>query len=410
MFKWLSNLFQKREITRDTHAFLFPEPTWTGAEINDRVAYNLSCYTQGLEVYGDTLSSLSLKCFSHSDKSEVDHPYADLFREPNDEYSGDQLIKCCEQLRWHKGNAFIEIVRDGTGTARELYNLEPWLMQILFDSNGQLYYLWAGSVRYDPDEIIHLKGKSHGDPYLGHGLLEVARQDLGIAIAQDKFTGRYFKNGCLVSGHYTYPTIMTDDVYDDFMDKLGRHAHGVDNAGKAPILENGMDFTPHQISPADSQLLEQRKWQVTQWARWFNLPPDKLCEYAEMKWANVEHAQISFVMNSIRPACIKWEREINKKLWNDTEKKMFYLEFNLDSLLRGDSTTRMNYLTMAVQNNIMTVNEARDLLNKPAVEWGDTPAKTQPTDDDGTPEPFTGYNLPVAPVVAPAVLGDPSGN
>ena len=49
------------------------------------------------------------------------------------------------------------------------------------------------------------------------------------------------------------------------------------------------------------------------------------------------------------------------------------MKFNEKALLRTDSASQMGNLVSAVGNGIYTPNEARDMLDRPFVEGGDTP-------------------------------------
>ncbi|MBW4971905.1 phage portal protein, partial [Croceibacter atlanticus] len=48
---------------------------------------------------------------------------------------------------------------------------------------------------------------------------------------------------------------------------------GSSNAGGVFVLEGGMKFSAISLSPADSQLLETRRWHVEEICRWFGIPP-----------------------------------------------------------------------------------------------------------------------------------------
>jgi len=60
---------------------------------------------------------------------------------------------------------------------------------------------------------------------------------------------------------------------------------------------------------------------------------------------------------------------MNLKLFGRDEAK-FYVEFNLDGLLRGDFSTRMSGYATGIQNAILTPNEARAQENRPDKDLG----------------------------------------
>ena len=60
---------------------------------------------------------------------------------------------------------------------------------------------------------------------------------------------------------------------------------------------------------------------------------------------------------------------MNLKLFGRGAK--FYVEHNLDGLMRGDFQTRMAGLAQGIQNALLTPNEGRALDNRPPLDGGD---------------------------------------
>ena len=86
---------------------------------------------------------------------------------------------------------------------------------------------------------------------------------------------------------------------------------------------------------------------------------------------------------------------MNRALFTDQEKGRFYVQFNIDGLMRGDYKSRMEGYAIARQNGWMSANDIRALENQnpiPADQGGDaylvngnmipiTTAMKQQTDD-----------------------------
>ena len=69
-----------------------------------------------------------------------------------------------------------------------------------------------------------------------------------------------------------------------------------------------------------------------------------------------------------------YEEEINAKvLTPKKQRKGYFYKFNEKAILRTDSKTQMQVLKDAVGNGLYMINEAREYLDKPAVEGGDVP-------------------------------------
>ena len=91
-------------------------------------------------------------------------------------------------------------------------------------------------------------------------------------------------------------------------------------------------------------------------------------------FSNIEHSSIDFAVHTIRPWLVRIEQAMNRALFPDREKGRFYVQFNLDGLMRGDYKSRMEGYAIARQNGWMSTNDIRELENLdriPAEEGGD---------------------------------------
>ena len=74
-------------------------------------------------------------------------------------------------------------------------------------------------------------------------------------------------------------------------------------------------------------------------------------------------------MHTIRPWLVRIEQAMNRALFADSEKagnpggSRFYVQFNLDGLMRGDYKSRMEGYAIARQNGWMSANDIRALEN-----------------------------------------------
>ena len=60
---------------------------------------------------------------------------------------------------------------------------------------------------------------------------------------------------------------------------------------------------------------------------------------------------------------VRWEQSIQRTLLSPTEKKSYFVKFNVEGLLRGDYASRMNGYATARQNGWMSANDIRELEN-----------------------------------------------
>jgi HK97 family phage portal protein len=89
-------------------------------------------------------------------------------------------------------------------------------------------------------------------------------------------------------------------------------------------------------------------------------------------FSNIEQQSLEFVMYTLDPWVVRWEQAIKRALFSESEKKQYFVKFNVDGLLRGDYQSRMNGYAIGRQNGWLSSNDIRELenLNKIPEELG----------------------------------------
>ncbi len=124
-----------------------------------------------------------------------------------------------------------------------------------------------------------------------------------------------------------------------------------------------MTFTPISIPNNEAQFLETRKFQVEEICRIYRVPPHMIGDLSRSTFSNIEHQSIDFAVHTIRPWLVRIEQAMNRALFSDKEKGRFYVQFNMDGLMRGDYKSRMEGYAIARQNGWMSANDIRGLEN-----------------------------------------------
>ena len=124
-----------------------------------------------------------------------------------------------------------------------------------------------------------------------------------------------------------------------------------------------MKYTPISISPNEAQFLETRKFQINEIARIFRVPPHMVGDLEKSSFSNIEQQSLEFVKYTLDPWVIRWEQSIQRTLFTTEEKKLYFVKFNVEGLLRGDYASRMQGYATARQNGWMSANDIRELEN-----------------------------------------------
>ena len=135
-----------------------------------------------------------------------------------------------------------------------------------------------------------------------------------------------------------------------------------------------MDYQAISVPNSDAQYLETRKFQLNEICRIFRVPPHMVGDLEHATFSNIEHQSISFAVHTIRPWLVRIEQALNRGLFSEKEKGRFYVQFNMEGLMRGDYKSRMDGYAVARQNGWMSANDIRALENMnpiPVEEGGD---------------------------------------
>ena len=202
--------------------------------------------------------------------------------------------------------------------------------------------------------------------------LSIRSTRIGLGIASEEYGSKFFSNGARPSGILTHPNTVKNPkaVRESWNTAYG----GSSNANRVAILEEGMTFTPLSIPNNEAQFLETRKFQVDEICRIFRVPPHLVGNLEHATFSNIEHQSIDFAVHTIRPWLVRIEQAMNRALFTEQEKGRFYVQFNIDGLMRGDYKSRMEGYAIARQNGWMSANDIRALENQnpiPAGEGGD---------------------------------------
>ena len=358
-----------------------------GKVVTERSAMQMTAVYACVRILSEAVAGLPLHFYRYNEdgskQKAVDNPlYHLLHDEPNPEMTSFVFRETLmtHLLLW--GNAYAQIIRNGKGEVIALYPLMPNKMQVDRDENGKLYYTYNRSdteaktmegitVRLEPRDVLHIPGLGF-DGLVGYSPIAMAKNAIGLAIATEEFGSKFFANGAAPSGVLEHPGTIKDPtrVREAWQSQFG----GSGNSGKVAVLEEGMKYTPISISPEQAQFLETRKFQINEIARIFRVPPHMLADLEKSSFSNIEQQSLEFVKYTLDPWVVRWEQSITRSLLTPSEKKEYFVKFNLEGLLRGDYQSRMSGYATARQNGWMSANDIRELENLdriPTEEGGD---------------------------------------
>ena len=275
-------------------------------------------------------------------------------------------------LLW--GNAYCEIHRSG-GRVIALDFLMPSRVTPEPDDDGRLRYFFQprkGARREIAQaDMLHIPAFTL-DGRMGLSAIRYGADVFGSAMSADDAANTTFKNGMMPTVAFSVDKTLNPTQRAEFRDYV-KTISGALNAGKSPVLEQGVKPEMIGINPADAQLLESRGHSIEEICRWFGVPPWMVMKTDKgSNWGTgLEQQQIAFLTYCIMTYTAPIEQCVNKRCLTAVDRIKHYAEFSLEAFLRADSAGRAAYLSTMGQNGYMTRNEGRHKENLPSMPGGD---------------------------------------
>ena len=346
-----------------------------GVNVNLGNTMGITAFYRAVMIRSNTIASVPFNVHT-KDKDgsrEVDekHPAHRLIKyEPNENQNAYEFWKLLQSWADTHGNGYAEIERDGNGQPMALWPLHPTKVDVYWSDKSRTvaYKIGQEDKTYKADDILHIKNFSY-DGVVGVAPIGMAKDALGISIASQLFVERFFGNNATPSGILSVEQEL-DKEKSDTLKARWSESYGGKNNHKPAVLGLGANYIPITMPMDQAQMIQLRKFSVTEIGRLMGVPPNLLFDLERETHNNIEHNSIGWVRDTVRPIAIGIEQECNRKLLttNQRRSRSHYTEHNLQGLLRGDSESTANYLQSLSNIGAISQNEVRQLLNMNKIE------------------------------------------
>jgi HK97 family phage portal protein len=309
-------------------------------------------------------------------KVGMDNLLARLLRySPNQYMTAVEFREAMTMQLCYYGNSYAHIERNGAGDVISLLPLMSVNMDVRLE-NERVVYRYKRDTEYadfKPSEIFHLKGFGFNG-LVGLSPIAFAAKTAGVAVAMEDQQREFYANGAK-----SPQLLMTGDGKVLNKEQRAQLEENFKEISGGPvrkrlwILEGGFTTQAIGVSPQDAETMSARKFQVSELARFFGVPPHMVGDVEKStSWGTgIEQQNLGFLQYTLSPYLNRWEYAIERWLLKPTQVGRLHAEHNLEGLLRGDSTARANYLKTNVDSGLLTVNEGRRLDNRPPLPGGD---------------------------------------
>jgi len=395
--------------------------TWQyDTEINNESALAYTPFYACLTLIAGDIGKICLQLMEKESRSgiwvETTSPaFSPLLRKPNHFQTRQQFIEGWVLSKLIHGNAYILKLRDGRNVVTAMYVLDPTRVTPLVAPDGSVYYQLQrddlSKLPFDAPaipaaEIIHDRMDCLFHPLVGisplFAILLPASQGLRI----QKNSEVFFKNMSRPSGMLTAPGTI-DEVTSARLKKEWEAGYGGSNIGRMAVLGDDLKYVAMTIPPEQAQLVEQLKLSAEQVCSAMHVPPYMIGVGPMPSYNNVEALNQQYYSQCLQ------------KLFNAIEDLLddglglfpvgYRTEFDLDDLLRMDTTSRVKAAADKVGAGISSPDEERRKFGLLPVLGGSTPYLQQQNYSlaalakrDAMADPFA-----AAPAPTPAPAPDP---
>lgn len=382
-------------IERAAHALGFerreanPNDPWahfaalrTGGSVTPESAQSVAACYAAVSAISEAIGSLPLHLYKRDGDDRVkagDHRlYGVIHHAPNEHQSAVEFWEFMVASTLLRGNAFARVIRAWDGQVDALIPLSAERVNIMRKGDtigGYEYTDRDGKAeRLLPAEVFHLRHRAGNDPLIGQSPIQAARAVIELATAEAEHGTASFRNGTKLAGILTFPGKLKQEQRAALKESWATQYSGAANAGRTPVLEEGVTFNPVSMSLEDAEWIAARQFSVQEVARIFKIPPVLIGDLTHANFSNSVEMNRWFITHTLGRHMAAIEGAIARQLLTEAGRRIYYPEFSAEGMLRGDSANRAAFYEKGIASGWLLPSEARRLENLPTVEGIDDAA------------------------------------
>lgn len=234
----------------------------------------------------------------------------------------------------------------------------------------------GGYIEIPRTEFVQFRMYSPGNPGGYQSPISALKQTLREQIQADKFRTEIWRSSGRFNAYVTRPANVQpwdDEARKRFVTAF-REAwgQGGSNAGKMPLLEDGMEIKPYQFNAQQAQYAEAKQLSREDVAAAYHVNPSLIWHTTTQTYASSKDNARALYAECLGPILQMLQQRVNAFLLPMIgADPNTYVEFDLSEKLKGSFEERASILQSAVGGPYMTRNEARADNNLPPIEGGD---------------------------------------
>lgn len=346
----------------------------SGKYVDAKSAMGITAFQRGVRIRAVTSAMLPLHVYNRNDddtrtltRSPLD---AYLWNRPNPEMRRIDFWSMVIGHRISTGNAYIYVETE-MGLPKHLWSIAPGRVKVGRTGDGRKVYGIDNNKIVETDfiaggNIVHVMGLSTDGLV---GISPIQGEALGLALVAEEYAARTFSTGSPPGGLLSTDQTLTKAQSEEMMARWEKYHRGVENSNRIAVLDRNLKYQAITVNPGDAQLLETRKFQVTEIARMLGVPPHLIGDVEKStSWGTgIEEQTMGFLTFTLMDDITAFEQAISDDLLAGTTR---YAKWETKGLLRTNATQRADYITKMIATGVMCQDDGREVEELPPLPDG----------------------------------------
>lgn len=338
-------------VTDPSQAPTIPNRATSPRSVSTGDALGHSAIYRAVSIIATTAKQLSLDVFWNG--KQVDAP--SFIKRPDIGTTRSAFIEQTIVSMALSGNAYWKITRDAQSRVTNLEVLNPLDVVPEATAIGTVTAYQYRGDKYSPNDIQHLKLLRVPGNVKDLGPIQAAQVELRGTLDTRDYGNTWFDVAGVPSGYLSTDIAVSAEDAAKLKEAWNASVRG----GETAVLTQGLTYNSVLLSPKDAQFIESQNYNVTSIARLFGIPLRMLLatvEGSSMTYANMQDERKQFIEFSLMQYLVEIEDNLSQLLPGSRVAK-----FNIEALLRVDTSTRYASYQTAIAAGFLTIAEVRSI-------------------------------------------------
>lgn len=356
-------------------------PTWANVPVSAHTQLQITTAWSAVRLIAETVGTLPLHLYRTTakgrERAKDDARYALVRWQPCDYMTAPEWKESMVVSLATMGQAYNPVERfESTGRIVQIQPVHKSRVQPEIGADGSVVYWLTDRTgrrrKLTRRDVMPVRGFGGAGELEGYAPHQIHGNSLALSVAMEKYAAEFFGSGGRPQGILKTEAEFGEKSRDQIRAGFATYLRESRQRGELPVLDGKTEYQPISTPNNEAQFIESRKLQVAEIARIYRVPLHMLMETERASYSNTEQANKHFLDYTLLAYLTRIEASLNSCLLEPAERASgMYFEFDVNNLLRGDSTQRADYYMKMRNAGAITQNEIRTRENLPLMEGAD---------------------------------------